>query len=207
MDTNTATIISGLLSMVGGIVGAGGAFWAARHQMNKSKEKDNENRLIDLKVMKLDETISNFNDLKLLINSVDGNVKDINITVEVLKGKGNSHIDYNDINLQFLKSVKNTSDKLESIINKIDTNKWYIKSKIDLDQLYNLRSEYLGVLKKYSVLFSGIEKTSIYIKVFYDKFKICEGNYDSKFQVVNQFAEKAILTLEKEVEKILSDIK
>lgn len=205
LNPNEATLLSGLMSMIGGALGAFGAYVVAKHQMNKTKEKDNENRLIDLKVMKLDETIRNFNDLKLLINSTNGYVNDINNAVLVIRGQ-KSILNNTDINLQYLKNINEVSSKLESTINKINVNKWYIKNIIELNQLYKLRSEYLNVLIKFSTLFSGIENT-IKINEFYNKFEICKSDYDSNFARLKQFVEKVVLMLEEEVEKILSNNK
>lgn len=205
MTGNEATIASGVLSMAGGIIGAIGAYCAAKHQMKKTKSIDDVNRLVDLKIMKLDETIGTFNDLKYLINSTDGYIKDINIIIALNKENGHTHIGKNEIKTEYIENLESTWRNIEQIVNRININKWYIKNQIDMDEFYEIRSAYSQVLKKYNATFSSFKsKESIRLtKEFDSMFEVCIRAYDEKYKIFIDFIEKVILNLELEIEKVL----
>lgn len=86
MDSNTATILSGVLSAVGGIIGAGGAYLAARFQTKRMIEHDRDTRIRQRNVEKLEEirsaVVTSQLQLQAAYNSIDDQVKMINIVIE-----------------------------------------------------------------------------------------------------------------------------
>lgn len=202
MTGNEATIISGVLSMAGGIIGALGAFYAAKHQMKKTKAIDDENRLVDLKITKLDETVRMFNDLKFLINSTDGYVKDMNMGIKDRKEKLYTYLIEDSEKKRFIEKFTSTRKNIEQIINDININRWYIKNHLDIDVLYETRSSYSDALKRYNSIFGGAESDKKITLETIDTLDSAKRTYDENYKIFIGFIEKIISEMEVEIEKI-----
>jgi hypothetical protein len=107
---NRVTIISGLLSMIGGMVGALGAFFIARMQMTKQIdiqfEKEHKKMIIEIKIIKIQEAIKIYNSLQdkfqLIVNLYNSFNKEV---------KRNSMYEKNSIDLDDI--YKNVYVKLK----------------------------------------------------------------------------------------------
>lgn len=142
MDPNYATIISGVLSMAGGAIGAIFAYKAAIKQMTDGKERDNANRILDIKVKKLEDVISHFNDLLLIIKTTDGYLKDLYITMDVYKDNQYSHLNHNNINIEFFSKMREASSKIDLHISQLNSYRWFVAELINFDSMYTSCSDY-----------------------------------------------------------------
>lgn len=206
LDSNIVSLISGVLSMAGGALGAIGAYMVAKHQINKTRKIDAENRLIDKKITKLEETIRYFNDLKYLINSTDGNIKNINLTIEAHKNYNHIVIAKSNFDSIWIENLNNIQVNIERILNGVNVNKWYVQHNFDYEELYKLRLNYANVIGKYRINFSSFKhnETINLTDGFVDRIRVFERAYDKEYKIFIDFIEKVIVELENENEKILS---
>lgn len=203
-NPNRATIISGLLSMVGGGIGAFGAYLVSVNQMEKSRKFDDEKRLIDLKVLKIDETIRELNELKYIINSTERHFKDILLSTKLYKENEYPSINKVHLNYESIVFVREACSMIEQIIKIINKNKWYIKTQINIDELYNERSNYCESLKKFNLLFNQIGKGNMVLSEGqYRLIQLSEKDYDKNYKVFIDIVENSINILEISIEKIL----
>ncbi|MFY2307653.1 hypothetical protein ACOSZE_09325 [Lysinibacillus fusiformis] len=68
--TMNSGLLSGILSLCGGIVGAFGAYFVAANQMNKQFEKQDRNRSLEIKIDKANEALNTLIELKNLTVSL-----------------------------------------------------------------------------------------------------------------------------------------
>lgn len=206
MDPNHATIISGVLSMAGGAIGAMFAYKAAIKQMTDGKKRDDANRILDIKVKKLEDVIAHFNDLLLIIKTTDGYLKDLYITMDVYKDKRYTHLNHDNINVESFSKMREATSKIEIYISRLNSYRWFVTELIDFDTMYTSRTDYSEAVKKIRILFSSVEnKVSLELNdSFYTKLSLSEENYDEKYKSFEGFLDETIKKLENEIKSTLS---
>lgn len=84
-DVNRATIIGGVLSMFGGIVGALGAYFIARLQMTKQLDlqykKERQKMILEININKHQEVIAFINDIKKQFNKYEDEYTNYNFHI------------------------------------------------------------------------------------------------------------------------------
>lgn len=86
------TIISGILSMLGGLFGAMGAYFVSIRQMKKQFEKQDKDRVIELRINKLNESLELLNNFSSTLNITKGLIMDVEINYTNSNAEGFSHI-------------------------------------------------------------------------------------------------------------------
>ena len=190
-----ATIIGGILSMFGGIVGALGAYFVASMQIKKQFSKQDTDRVIELRILKLNETLEITNEFLHTLQVWQGLTSNIELKVREVKLKGNTHVNESDIfhdNDQ--EEIKTEIRNLVSIKNDLKKNKIFLSGISDLQDIYNLTSEVVDNNNKFLNFFNTFKsKKSIEIKKLGTEF-------DEVIIRVNDTNNK----LESEIQKVIN---
>lgn len=144
-----ATIIGGLLSMIGGIVGALGAYFVASMQIEKQFAKQDKDRVIELKILKLNETLELANEFLHILQVWRGLTYNVEIRVKQFKEKKLTHVnELNIFNDNEQQDIKKNIQKLVFAKDTLKKNKVFLSGITDLQEIFNLTSGVVESNKK-----------------------------------------------------------
>ncbi|WP_274307516.1 hypothetical protein [Solibacillus daqui] len=127
INPNTATIISGLLSMVGGAFGALGAYMVATYQMKKQFEKQNSDRRVEYQIAKLNETLDLAFEFKKTLISCHENKRNILVYLR-LPYKDDQYI-------KLFEKIKTQIETLDLMYEMFDRYEMSFNTPIDLEDI------------------------------------------------------------------------
>jgi len=149
---NRIAIISGLLSMVGGIAGAFGAYFVATYQMKKQFENQEKNRALELKINKSNIALNKLVGLKEFVHKIKGELT--NMEVEVIKAVSRRERflllnKYDLIDKNYRDQLKLDIDVILGFRKEIEKLKIFIKNEVDIDTFNVEVFKYIDAYKKY----------------------------------------------------------
>lgn len=195
---NKASIIGGILSMIGGAIGAMGAYIVATYQMNKQSEIQEKNRALELKVNKSNTALNKLIELKELIYSIRGNLYDMEIEIKN-KIQANKFQYLNEYLLVEDVYRNQLMPNIDKILNKrkdIEQLKIFISKEVDFELFNKEVFEYIEAYKSYINLNWEFEDSIDAFET--DVYKIWRkiyADYDSSY-------EKFIAILNTKIKKI-----
>jgi gas vesicle protein len=199
LDPNTATLLSGAMSMVGGAIGAAGAYWVANTQIKKQFLKQDKDRVLELRIEKLNEVLTTTNIYLGNIKS-DKKVADL-IRNKIEKSKDATLRADSDLNKGMIDEVKLRNQKYDSFVSKLVEYKIFIPDGIDIKEINNATNTFLKSYKSFLFKLEGFA-TSIPIhdlKNNPNTMNDCEVAY----QKLDSKLEEVIGILENEIKKLL----
>lgn len=150
-SSNKASIIGGILSMVGGAIGALGAYVVATYQMNKQTENQEKNRALELKVNKSNTALNKLIEMKELIYSIRGNLYNMEMEIDQKIQANrlqylNKYLLVEDI---YLKQLMPNIDKILSSRKDIEQLKIFINKELDFELFNEEVFKYIEAYKSY----------------------------------------------------------
>lgn len=129
LDPNAATLLSGAMSMIGGALGALGAYWVATYQTKKQFLKQDSDRVLELRIDKMNGALTN-------IYSYLSDVQFNNNLIGIIKGqvenpKFESITNSSDLTADKIKDSLNKIKKYDVYMSKLEEYKIFIPNVID----------------------------------------------------------------------------
>lgn len=181
-----ATVISGVFSMVGGMVGAFGAYKAAVWQTKKAIERDQELRVKEKKVQKLEELKFAFVNCHLTLDDVYKKVSEQNGMVKGALEKGytvfkKENFITPEIENEFTKGLM----QLQSFKFTVMNNKEYLPARIDSLELFTAIQRMTKVLNDLQSLHKlVVGQNANKIKEFEEYWLAIEREYEGAKEAV-----------------------
>ncbi len=181
-----ATVISGVFSMFGGMVGAFGAYKAAVWQTKKAIERDQELRVKEKKVQKLEELKSAFVSCHLTLDDVYEKVSEQNGMVKQVLEKGytvfkKENFITPEIENEFTKGLM----QLQSFKFTVMNNKEYVPVRIDSLELFTAIQRMTKVLNDLQSLYEFVvSQNANKIKEFEEYWLAIEREYQDAKEAV-----------------------
>lgn len=158
MEANTATIISGFLSMAGGAAGAFGAYYVATMQMKKQFRKQDIDRVIELRIIKLNESLELTNEFLHILQIWRRLTSNVEMRVTELQNRGYTHVVEPSIFRDNERDeIKKNIQKLVSIKDTLKKNKIFLTGITDLEKIYISSDEVVESNTKFNNLFNGFK--------------------------------------------------
>ena len=203
-SSNLATLINGILGMLGGVLGAFGAYSAANSQMKKQFEKIDRDRVLEIKVQKLVETLDELNQIKHLFSKWYGYTTTIEMGIDKKIGhdtyflKEEVLVDYLDEKINdCLSEIVHTKDSLKR-------NKIFYEKIIDVEQLYNQVSDLSEVKERFFRELFDISNTNVVdMDYIIGEFKMITLETSKINSVFNIYLQESINKLEMEINRLL----
>lgn len=205
MDTNTSTIISGVLSMIGGFAGAYGAYHFATKQMKEQFKKQDKDRVIELKILKLNETLELVNEFSHILQVWRGLIFNVEIKVKESKEKEYTHLVESQIfNENEKDEIKKNIHRLVSIKDSLKKNKIFLSGLTDLEGIYNSTSEIAESNKKFINSFNDF-KTSDTMKLsrLGQEFVEVTTEISSSYENLDSEIQRVITLIENSMKELL----
>lgn len=205
MDPNTSNIISGVLSMIGGIAGAFGAYYVATVQMKKQFKKQDKDRVIELKILKLNETLELINEFSHILQVWRGLMLNVEMRIKEFKEKGIPHIVEASIFYDNEKDeIKKNIHRLIFIKDTLKKNKIFLSGLIDLERIYNSTSEFTESNKKFIYSFNGFKSDdTMLLTRLGQEFDEVTIEISSSYDNLNSEIRRVITLIENSIKELL----
>lgn len=204
-ETIVSGVISGGLGMLGGVIGAMGAFYAAKRQMNKQFEKQDNDRLIELRIGKMNESLEMLNDFLNELNVMRGIIYDVELNYQkflerrVTSATKSSF--FKEDNYQKMQDKRHSLIKKKDLVKK---NKYFLNNVVNLNDLYDETGNFIESYKKFIKLFGTLDSfTSIKISDLSKEFDERAIEMQDCYKKLNKSVSSMIESVEHEMDKIL----
>lgn len=204
MDANTATIISGLLSMAGGAAGALGAFFAAKKQINKQEEISKSERNSIVRQTNLQFILETLFEIKYLIDVTYSQRLVVEYNLSILIKQGFTYYGGNELETdkRDILSVVDGLKKIDYLVNVLKSKSIIFENLISTEEINKAKAVYIGDSNKFNNIY--INKESIrpidFKESFHEFTNIISKNKDDFLKVIKS----CILTVELELKKELA---
>ncbi|MFS0817092.1 hypothetical protein ABC382_08930 [Lysinibacillus sp. 1P01SD] len=207
MDTNTATllsgVISGALSLIGGIVGAIGAFLAANKQIKKQFSKQDNDRVLELRIEKLNEALVITNDFLHHQQKLKGKLSNIEIYIKEIFKKNHTYVSESaDFNKKSIDDLLSEIKELTMYKDSLKKYKIFAPDDLNYQSIYDKTSSLIDSYKRYLLEFKDIQKgvRTDKLQVVHDSYII---DYDKTHNQLEKVLNESVECLEKEIKKLL----
>ena len=204
MDTNTATLVSGIisgaLSMLGGIIGAVGAFFAANQQIKKQFSKQDNDRVLELRIEKLNEALVITNDFLHHQQKLKGKLSTIEIHVKETFKKNHTYVsESTELNKKSIDDLLTEIKELTMYKDSLKKYKIFVPNDLNYQLIYDNTSNLIDSYKRYLNEFKDIQNG-----VRTDKLRVVHDQLIKDYDDAHKYLEK---TLSGSVECLENDIK
>lgn len=204
MDTNTATLISGALSMLGGFAGAIGAYWVATHQTKKQFEKQDMDRVLELRIEKMNDALNIANEYLHQAQKLKGKIYNIEIYVKEVMEKHTILVANEIISKNIVENLLTEIKEFATFKDSLKKFKIFVPLNVDYQEIYDKTSgavdSYKSFLKKFNGFTTSASIKTSDLKFNYDELKIkCDDDHKQLEAVL----EKTIKGLETEILTLL----
>lgn len=204
MDSNTSNIISGILSMIGGLAGAFGAYYVATMQMKKQFKKQDKDRVIELKILKLNETLELINEFLHILQVWRGLMLNVEMRIRKFKEKGITHVVEASIFYDNEKDeIKKNIHRLVSIKDTLKKNKIFLSGLIDLEGIYNSTSEFTESNKKFIYSFNVFKSDDTILARLGQEFDEVTIEISSSYDNLDSEIRRVITLIENSMKELL----
>lgn len=202
--TDSATILSGVLSMFGGALGALGAYFVATHQTKKQFEKEDRDRALELRIEKLNEALMITNDFLHHLQMIKGKFGNIERFVGRCIKYGSEIIKSAEFNESIIKELLIEIKECDAYKNELKKYKIFTPKNLYYQQIYDITSELIDSYKDYFHQFDRF-RTQMYIS---DELKsrhpMLVIECDIEYKKLEEILEGVIEILESEIQKLLN---
>lgn len=202
-DTNVITLISGILSMLGGALGALGAYFVATHQTRKQFEKQDNDRVLELRIEKLNQALTITNDYLNHLQKIKGKFGNVEKYVNECFKKNYTHIGENPVlNKVIVSELLEEIRKCSSYKNELKKYKIFTPESFNYQSIFNNTSELINYYKIYFREFDDFPNSISVAKLNAVHFNLV-GECDKSYVVLEKVLIDAINILEVEIQKLL----
>ncbi|WP_446935913.1 hypothetical protein [Lysinibacillus fusiformis] len=204
MEPNTATLLSGAMSMAGGIAGAVGAYWIASQQIKKQFTKQDNDRVLELRIEKLNEALTISNDYLNHLQKFKGKFSSIEIYINECIKNNYSHINESStLSKSIVNELLTEVRECTSYKNELKKYKIFTPTKLDYQSIYDKTSELIENYKLYFKEFNDFPNSVSVAKVnvvHSDLVAKCDNGYVELEKVLKNIID----ILEQEIKKLLN---
>lgn len=201
-----ATIISGVLSMIGGFAGALGAYFVASNQMNKQFQKQDKDRVIELRIEKLNETLEIINEFLHVLQLWRGMSLNVEMSVKKCIDKEYTHVVESDIFVDSnLTEIKDQITKLVSLKDTLKKNKIFLSGLTDLEEIYESTRFVVDSNQKFTFIFDEFKTVnSIWTSEITPLFNEVIIDINRSYKNLDKEIHNVISLLEDSIKKLLN---
>ncbi|MFB7159561.1 hypothetical protein [Lysinibacillus sp. NPDC056232] len=203
---NKASIIGGILSMIGGALGALGAYIVATYQMNKQFENHEKNRALELKVNKSNTALNKLVELKEFVHKIKGELTNMEVEVsgKILRKRLRLINQYNLVDNSYRDQLKLDIDEILSFRKEIEKLKIFIKNEVDIDTFNVEVFKFIDAYKNYINLNWEFDDSIDALKNdVYLKWIEINGEFNSNYEKFIEVLNENIIKIENYITKIL----
>ncbi|MFJ3386638.1 hypothetical protein [Lysinibacillus sp. NPDC086135] len=203
---NKASIIGGILSMIGGALGALGAYIVATYQMNKQFENHEKNRALELKVNKSNTALNKLVELKEFVHKIKGELTNMEVEVseKILRRGLRLLHQYNLVDGIYRDQLKLDIDEILSFRKEIEKLKIFIKNEVDIDTFNVKVFKFIDAYKNYINLNGEFEDTIDAFEIDgHLKWIEINGEFNSNYEIFIEVLNENIIKIENYITKIL----